>query len=352
MTGSQATDAQAPPLSGGALRVVREPEVARWSAFVDGHPHASIFHTPEMHRVFEETRLHRPRAWAAIDGAGGVRALLTPVEIATLGGPLRALTTRAVAFAGPLVGSERDGAEALGALLSGYRRSMPRSILFTEIRHVTDPQAVLPSLAPVGFRHEDHLNFLVDLTPAPDELWGRIASSARRNVQKARRMGVTVEEASDDADIAEGYEVLRDVYRRIQVPLPDRSLFDAAHRILAPLGRFRVLLAHTEGRTIGVLTLLRYKDVATYWYTGTLRDYATHRAGDLLVWRAIEWAREQGCRVLDFGGAGRPDEPYGVRDFKAKYGGTLVDFGRDVLVPSPVRFRLTTSGYELVRRFL
>jgi serine/alanine adding enzyme len=56
--------------------------------------------------------------------------------------------------------------------------------------------------------------------------------------------------------------------------------------------------------------------------------------------------------VMDFGGAGRPNEPYGVRDFKAKYGGRLVDFGRDVHVSAPVRLALSRAGYRLVRGLL
>jgi len=67
---------------------------------------------------------------------------------------------------------------------------------------------------------------------------------------------------------------------------------------------------------------------------------------------AIESEHELGCRLLDLGGAGRPDEPYGVRDFKAKYGGLLVDFGRDIWVRSPARMRVATTGYESIRRFL
>ncbi len=171
-------------------------------------------------------------------------------------------------------------------------------------------------------------------------------------MQKARRSGVTIEEATDPAAIGDAYEVLRDVYHRIQVPLPDRSLFDASARILGPLGMFSMLLARWEGQTIGVLCLLRYRGVVTYWYTGTLREHATVRAGDLLAWHAISSEAAAGNRVFDFGGAGRPDEPYGVRDFKAKYGGELIEPGRATWTPSPRRYRATTAAYELVRRFL
>lgn len=330
------------------FRVVRTPDDRAWSAFVERHPDGSIFHTPEMHRVFAEARNHSPAVWVALDATGEIRALMTTVSIATLGGPLRALTTRSVAFAGPLV--DGDPA-ALRALLSAYRREAPPA-LFTEVRNVTDPDPIADALAASGFRHEDHLNYLIDLTVDEDELWGQVASSARRNIQKARRLGVSVEEADGEEGIAEAYTVLREVYGRIRVPLPDRSLFDAASRILGPLGRFTVLLARHEGRTVGALSLLFHGGTVTYWYTGTLREHSSLRAGDLLVAHALETGRSMGCRVFDFGGAGRPDEPYGVRDFKAKYGGTLVDHGRDVWVPSPRRLRVATAGYEMVRRFL
>lgn len=331
-----------------AVRVVGNLEEGRWRAFVERHPDASLFHTPEMHRVFAEARGHRPAVLAALDAAGEVRALMTTVSIATVGGPLRSLTTRHVAFAGPLVDGD---AAALRALLSSYRRDATRG-LFTEVRHVADPASSIEMLAGSGFRHEPHLNYLIDLTISEDELWKKVASSARRNVQKARRLGVSIEEVDGRSGIDEAYPVLAEVYHRIKVPLPDRSLFDAASRILGPLGRFRVLLARHDGSTIGALTLLVHRGVMTYWYTGTRHEFWSHRPGDLLVAHALEMGRTLGCRVFDFGGAGRPDEPYGVRDFKAKYGGALVDFGRDVWVPSPVRFRVATTGYELLRRFL
>lgn len=344
--GTPARAVSEPPRTSGT-RVVRALDDDRWASFVESHPDASVFHTPEMARVLAETRHHDPLVWAASAEDGTVRALFTPVSIATLGGPLRMVSTRAVAFAAPL-----GEPGALEAVLRAYRRAGARGALFTEVRHhVVDPP-MTRVLGDAGFVHEPHLNFLIDLTPGEDALWGRVASSARRNVQKARRSGVTIDEANDSAEVGEGYEVLRDVYRRIQVPLPDRSLFDASFRILGPLGRFSMLLARHEGRTIGALSLLRYRGVVTYWYTGTLREHASVRAGDLLVWHSISTETAAGARIFDFGGAGRPNEPYGVRDFKAKYGGELIDPGRSVWIASPVRYRAATTGYELLRRFL
>ncbi|MGE5227587.1 MAG: lipid II:glycine glycyltransferase FemX [Planctomycetaceae bacterium] len=347
--GSPARALDHPPRSPG-LKVVRALEAGPWEAFVGRHPDASVFHTPAMAQVFAETERHTPAVWAATDDAGAVRALMTPVTVATLGGPLRTLTSRTVSFAAPI--AEPGDDEALRALLSAYRAAGSRGSLFTEVRHhVVDP-SVSAALQAEGFAREAHLNFTIDLTRGEEALWGAVASSARRNVQKARRSGVAIEETADPSAVADAYDVLRDVYHRIQVPLPDRSLFDASARILGPLGMFSMLLARWEDRTIGVLCLLRHRGVVTYWYTGTLREHATLRAGDLLAWHAIATEAAAGNRVFDFGGAGRPDEPYGVRDFKAKYGGDLIEPGRAIWTPSPLRYRASTAGYELVRRFL
>jgi serine/alanine adding enzyme len=333
------------------MRVVQDLDIARWAAFVDEHPAGSIFHTPEMHRVFEQTRNHRPSVWATVDEDDRIRALVTPVAVTTISGPLRSLATRLVCYGGPLVVPGDDGL-ALDLLLRSYQDHARGSALFTEFRNLMDATDLAPALTMRGFRHEGHLNFLVDLTASEDQLWRRIAPPARRNVRAAQRAGVTVTEADDPAQIAAGYEVLRTVYARLHVPLPDITLFLAAQRILRPRGWFTMLLARLEGETIGVLTLLLYKDVVYYWYTGTLRSHARSRAGDLLVWHAIQLGHTDGYELLDFGGAGKPDQAYGVRDFKAKYGGSLVDFGRDVWVPAPLRLRLVTFGYQTVRRFL
>jgi len=138
MTRSSRVIVDGDPDGATSLRVVRTLPRERWSAFVEGHPDASVFHTPQMYEVFAATRHHRPSVWAAVDTDGDVRALFTPVSISVVGGPLRTLTTRSVAFAGPLVRPTSTDARPLDLLLRAYRSAAPRSSVFTEIRNVAD----------------------------------------------------------------------------------------------------------------------------------------------------------------------------------------------------------------------
>ena len=71
---------------------------------------------------------------------------------------------------------------------------------------------------------------------------------------------------------------------------------------------------------------------------------------ELLTWHVFAWSARNGYRLYDFGGAGKPDEEYGVRDFKAKFGGELVSYGRNVCVHAPVLLQASRLGYSLARR--
>jgi len=331
------------------LRVVRQLDHATWRGFVEQESGGNVFHTPEMFEAFVRTEGYRPSLWAAVDAERRPLALFLPVEITLVHGPLRYLTTRAVAYGSVLCRPDERGNGALAVLLQRYSQEVKSSVLFTELRNMSDMRAVQRVLVNRGFTFQEHLNFLIDLTCPPKEIWTGIRPNARRNIRKAERLKVRVREAKDMADIDTAYGVLRQAYKHLRVPLPPASLFRSTFEILGPLGMMRVLLATVDGATVGALTLLLHKGVALYWYTGMLRQHSAYRPADLLVWRSLELARELGFQVFDFGGGGTPNKDYGVRDFKAKFGGDLVNFGRNTHIHAPVRFKLGQAGYRAWR---
>jgi serine/alanine adding enzyme len=293
-----------------------------------------------------------PALWAVTNESGQVRALMLTAKITVIGGPFRFMTTRSVVYGGPLCLDGELGRAALAFLLHEYNRRAGSDVLFTEFRNVHDITDLLPALNESGYVFEDHLNFLIDLTRPSEELWKNIRSNAQRNIRKAQKSGVTIAEAQTLADVDAAYAILQDVYRRIQVPLPDRSLFLEAFQTLYPKNMMRILFARLNGINIGALMLLIYQGNVLYWYTGPLREYAEYRPGDLMVWSALEFGKKMGAHTFDFGGGGKPNEEYGVRDFKLKFGGKQVNFGRNVCVHAPARLKLSEFGYRIVRRFM
>jgi serine/alanine adding enzyme len=353
------------------LRVTRQLDEPAWRDFVATQPGTNIFHTPEMTEVFARSAGHRVSTWGTVDPTGVLLALFLPVEV-TLGGHVpwlargvtRAFMARAVAYGGAACVSDEAGRRALGELFVAYRRQA-EPVLFTEVRHVCDTPNTRAALSAAGFAHERHLNYLIHLDRSEADLWGALSRSARQRIRSGERKGVTVEDVASpagaqgahDTDGTEGaagtdeaYRLLEVVYGRARVPLADRSLFDAAVSVLGPRGMCRLVVARLGGEVIGARFVLLHRGRMIDWYAGSDRAFATYSPNEVLVWHVLRWGRQHGYDVFDFGGAGRPDEHYGPREFKAKFGGELVDFGRDVLVHTPMRLRLSRAGYGVSRR--
>ena len=64
----------------------------------------------------------------------------------------------------------------------------------------------------------------------------------------------------------------------------------------------------------------------------------------------IRYAAENGFPLFDMMGAGKPDEAYGVRDFKARFGGEQVEHGRFLCICHPLLYALGKLGVQLLKR--
>jgi serine/alanine adding enzyme len=335
------------------ISIVNDLPEDQWRAYVEDHPRGNIFQTPEMFQVFSKAKNHKPTLWAAVDENGHILALLAPVQVSLNDGLLRPLTTRAVAYGSVLYSPGPEGEKALVTLLRTYVNKSKGKMLFTELRNLSDLKAVQPVLNECGFSYEDHLNFLIDLDRPPEQVMQDIGSRTRKNIRRGLRKGeVILRHVTVREEISLCYELFQRSYANAQVPLADISLFEAAFDVLHPRDMVRFWLARVEDIYVATSVELLFKDVVYGWYGGVDRDYSNHMPGELLTWHILEWGAKRGYRVYDFGGAGKPDEDYGVRDFKAKFGGELVCFGRNTYVHSPRLLSLSELGYRIYRRLL
>lgn len=323
-----------------------------WRDFVRDQPAGNIFHTPEMYQVFQMTEKHQPQLWAATSPDGNPLALFIPVEISLSKSLFTSFVTRRVAYGSVLYVPGPEGTDALDYLLRAFRQVPSRRALFTELRNISDLEEVQPILQRQGFAFEPHLDYIVDLQKSEDEQKKSMYHDVLKNVKRARRMGVIIEEVDARDQIDSAYVVLKKVYKRVQVPLAPVSLFKAAFDVLYPRNMIKILTARVGGQIVGTAVRLLYKDTIFAWYAGALRDFSSFKAHDFLNWSVMDWGRENGFHYFDFGGAGKPDQSYGPRNYKAKFGGHLVNYGRNTIVHAPLRFRLSRLGYTLLRRFL
>ena len=138
------------------------------------------------------------------------------------------------------------------------------------------------------------------------------------------------------------------VYKRIRLPFHDFEFFKQSKSCLGyGLKGFGVF---QEDKMVAVRLVLCFNSNIYDWYAGAMDDYLSLRPNDILPWELMKYGVKNGYKSFDFGGAGKPNVPYGVRDFKLKFGGELVEFGRFQKIHKPNLMYLAKIGLTLYKK--
>ena len=336
-----------------SIKIVESLPHDQWVKFVEDHPDGNIFHTPYMMDVFESADKHHPKLHAAIDERNGeILSLVVSVQIRVPGAPISRLTSRSIIYGGILCTDSVNGKSSLVPLMNNYKTSVKGKVLFTEIRGMSPPEQLANELERCGYRHEDYLNYLIDLRRPLDEIFQAFSSSCRRNIRKSERNGVLIEEITSKEKLTVFYALLKKTYSKARIPLADFSLFASAFDKLYSRNMVKFFLGRLGDRNIAGRVILLFKDKIFDWYAGSDNDHLSFYPNEMFVYHILKWGSQNGFRAFDFGGAGRPGEKYGVRDFKERFGGQPVNYGRYIEIYSPALLKIAKKGYQIYRKSL
>ncbi len=327
------------------MNITQEVQQDKWQAYAESHSQGSIFHTPYMFDVYRSLAGHIPFALFALDDSGQIQGLLTGFRQIIHGGLLKQLSTRAVLMQSPIVSSS----EALDALLTSYAEMINGKAVYTEIRNHADTCMQRDIYHNQGFTLEDHLNIIVDLSLAETELWSQVHSKRRNEIRSAQKQGVEVRRLGEDS-LPEAYAILQEVYSRARLPLSPFGFFVTAFKDANPAMGLRAYGAFHRQRLIGTMFTLEFKNTVIDLYAGSLAEFYSLHPNDIIPWEVFRICKENGFQVFDFGGAGVPGKPYGVRDYKKKFGGAMVNFGRYELIHSRLKYQLAEIGFKLAQK--
>ncbi|MFW6194546.1 MAG: lipid II:glycine glycyltransferase FemX [Halobacteriota archaeon] len=334
------------------LSVIKNVDNRDWEAFIRGHPQGNIFQSPQFYEVHRQTKNYEPVVLAVMDETGNLHAILQSVLIRELNGPIGSLSSHAVIEGGPLFSEGKMDSEVMSVLLKEYDRIAEKSCLYSEIRNKNDTSNMKSLFHESGYEFVDHLNFLIDLRKTKEELWRQISRSMRKNINKSLKKGVEVEEMDNKNLIPTFYGFLQDVYRSVGIPLPDISHFYSIYELLVPKEMAKFHLAKYNGEYVGGRLSLLFDGRIHAYFVGVPEKYKKLNVNPLLNWHIIEWGFDNGYSTFDFGGAGKPEKDYGVREFKRQFGGELVNFGRYSKIHSPIKMKLAEKGFKIYKKML
>ena len=323
----------------------------KWNDFVFSHEDSNVFQTPQMAKVYENTKKYEPLIFTVIDENGEILTLLVPVIRKVKEGFFNNYTARSVIQGGPLYINNIRGFNAANALMQYYDEFVKKKALFTEIRMQSKNPQFDSLILKNGYIFEDHFNAIINLkNRSIEDLWGQIKRDKKRGIQKAEKSGLIIEECTRREDIQMIFKLISETYNNARVPLSDISLFYSAYDILVPIKMAQFLVAKYKDEYIATQIALMYKKTIYAWYTGTNKEYSSYHPGDLLIWHLLKWGIENGYEVFDFGGGGTNNKNINLREYKARFGTEFPNYGRYKKIYSPLKMILAEKSFEIYRR--
>jgi CelD/BcsL family acetyltransferase involved in cellulose biosynthesis len=288
--------------------LILETHDSRWNDFVKSCRTSVAFHHPSWGDLLCDCYGYRAFALAWADGAGRIRAGLPVIEVKRPLGKRRWVSLPFTDYCPPL-GVTPESMRDLVVDLDRTRRAAGVSSF--EVRGKLEGDkahhrttAVLHHLA----LHSD-----------PAAVFLTFKRSNQRLIRQAERKGVVIERAEAMTDLTDVFYGLHLRTRhRLGVPVQPRRFFRLLwERFLDP-GLGFLLLAHADNVTVAGAVFLAWNRTVSYKFGASDPDSWHLRANNLTMWRAIQWACDNGYDRFDFG---RTDlNNHGLRSFKNGWG--------------------------------
>ena len=325
-----------------AMQISRE----KWWDFTDNNENCNIFSTPYMYDVWNATPGYKSFAFFAIDENEEIKGLLAGHLETVSKGLLSKLSTRAVLMQSPVALHD----EALSSLLKYYLTFIKRKAVYTEIRNNYDISAQKKIYDDLGFYYEDHLNILIDLSLPEALLWNNIKKNKRKLINKIITNDVIEVRELNLNELLDAYNILKVIYKRLKLPLIPYIFLENAIRFSNKGNKMVAYGIFLEKEMIGTKITLKYKNTVIGLYSRSREEYYRFRPNDILNWEVFLACKKEGYELFDFGGAGKPNVPYGVRDYKMSFGGKIVNFGRYYFYHSKPLFKIAETGFKSLQK--
>lgn len=320
--------------------------------FLKRHPYNTVFQSPAFFHFYIKAKHHAPHYFLLFDESDRLTGVLLAVVVREGKGLFSLLSARTLVYGGPVIAS--DDQAYYNSMLQTLNQATARASLFTQFRNFRPwPEPLVEVFKSNGFILRDRLNLIAPI-PSSYQALMQMSASRRRHLKKGLASGVEVREANSLEDIRQLYSLLQHLYRhKVRKPLPDYSFFKLFFEDLMQQGTGVILLVCLNQKIIGgiVAPITKGLTIAELYIVGLDKEYPEHYPSIVATWSAMEYAARHNINNFDFMGLGKPDIPYGVRDFKLRFGGLQVNYGRFARRNYKFLYMLAEIGYNVLRHF-
>jgi len=324
------------------------------SNYVSKHSDGNYFQSPEMYDFFNKIEKYEPITLVVHNERGVIQGSLLAVIQKEFCKPLGFFTARTIVWGGPLVSGidSVENCELVNLLIKSLVYKVRNKSIYIQFRSFFDQSAYSYQFQKNEFKYSEHLNYIVKTNDLED-VKRRFSKSKIRQIKKSLKNGAKIVEPADIQQVLEFYNLLKELYHsKIKKPIPPKSFFINFYEETIRNGSGTYLLIKYNDRIIGGIMCPITKGRTIYeWYVcGLDRMFNGIYPSVLATWAPIEYALNNGLECFDFMGAGKHDKDYGVREFKSKFGGELVKYGRFERINHNFLYKLGKLGLAALNK--
>jgi len=321
---------------------------AGWTQLVHNSPTGTWFQMPEAYDFFASMpELFKPFAFG-LENDGKLRGVCVGYRTVEKSVLKQFLMRRAIIVGGPALAND-CGENEVVALMRAVRVQLKSQAIYVETRNFNDYSRWKDAFAKAGFRYQPHLNFHVHTNQTWEAIEANIGKHRRKYIRLSFRDGATIEENPTIEQVRAYYDILLDLYKtKVKMPLQPWEFFEKLYH--CPSCKY--LLVMFDGQVVGgsICMLLPGHGVYEWYACGKDGVFKNIHPSSVTKYAGMKYACDNGYAVFDMMGAGKPDEEYGVRDFKAEFGGELVEHGRFLCVTKPLLYRIGVLGVKILKK--
>ncbi|MFC1686794.1 lipid II:glycine glycyltransferase FemX [Nanoarchaeota archaeon] len=191
-------------------------------------------------------------------------------------------------------------------------KELSKDVKFLQIRQ---RNGLEPELEKDFVRQAPILDFLVNLTESPEEMWASLKRDVRKNIKKAKKNGLKFELGRNKKELDDFYDIYLNTRKKRGVPAWPKGLFEEALKSHDSL----IGLVYQKDKPIAAGFFSFYNKEIVYGFSGADYNKINLCPYHLLVWNMCRYGIKKGYTVLDYGPTTKEMNDGGLFDFKSRW---------------------------------
>ncbi len=257
-------------------------------------------------------------------------------------------TRRAIIIGGPVLADKITNNE-LSLLLQSLKNYLRGKAIYIETRNFNDYSKWRNVFESCGFSYEPHLDVQVDCSDW-NKLESNIGKHRKKYIRLSLRDGASIVQSPSIDQVREFYFILDELYRtKVKTPLYPWIFFENLFRLKSS----KFFLVEYNGRIVGgsACVLIEGKGLYEWYACGKDGIYKNIHPSSVVKYAGLRYACDNRLVLFDMMGAGKPNEKYGVRDFKLEFGGVIVEYGRYKYIDNQLLYHIGKIGLNFLKFF-